>query len=210
MISIVCWKWDPIDGVPTTKKNQKYSSKHVNALYEMILKNVTVPFRFICVTDDPAGIIPEVEIIPLWEEFRSKGGCFVRLVCFKKDFALFGERFWSIDLDCVIIGNIDHLLTRQENFLIWAPERSRISKRVTPYCGSMFMLKAGSHPEVYEHFRPGSFTVNRHNQYLGGTDQKQIAKMIQDGKTIGQTEGIYNFIPDIFVNSYNIKMVTVL
>jgi len=200
MINIVCWKWNPIEGLPTTKKNQKYSFKHVNALYEMLVRNVTIPFKLICVTDHSEGIIPEVEIIPLWDEFRDKGGCFVRLTCFKKDFRLFGERFWSIDLDCIITGNINHLLTREEDFLIWAPERSRISKRVTPYCGSLFMLKAGSHPEVYDYFRPGSFSVNRHNQYLGGTDQKQIARTVQNGKTIGQTEGIYNFIPDISIH----------
>ena len=197
MLSIVCWKWKADPDSPTTKKKQVYTSAHVNALYFMLKKNVTLPFELICVTDDPVGINSGIKIIPLWDEFKSLGGCFVRLVCFKKNFKLFGDRFFSIDLDCVITGNIDHILKREEPFLIWSPDENALSRRSVDYCGSFFGLTVGSHSEVYDEFEPKLCIVNKHGRYSGGSDQRQISKVIDGAVTVGQKEGIYNFMPDL-------------
>lgn len=142
------------------------------------------------------GLRSEVEYIPLWDEFRGLGGCFVRLVCFRKDFDLFGPRFTSIDLDVVITGDITPLFDRQGDFIIWQPENSE--QRIAAYCGSLWTLTAGSHPEVYETFIPNHHKINPHsNKYVGGSDQMQISRMIPNAATYGMQDGVYNFVPDI-------------
>ncbi len=195
-ITIACWKWEPRAGAPNTKKRASYSSAHVNAVFQMLKKNLTLPFRFICITDDSEGLDPEIGVIPLWEEFRHLGACFLRLVVFKKGFNLLGSRFFSIDLDVVITGNVDHIFSRDEAFLIWRPDENDLSRRSVQYCGSFFGLTAGARPEVYESFDPDRVTLNRNNRYSGGSDQKQISK-VAEAVPVGQKEGIFNFMPDV-------------
>ena len=195
--TIVCWKWEPIEGLPRTKKHAKYTHEHVNALLFMLRKHISIPFRLLCVTDNPDGISAEVEIVPLWEEFRGLGGCFSRLVCFKKNFNLFGSRFFSIDLDCVIVGDITPILRRKEDFIIWAPENN--AKRLSHYCGALWALDAGARPEIYETFDPKTRPpICARNKYVGGSDQWQISVAASDNEhTFTKDDGIYNFVPDI-------------
>src|SRR5882757_6595563 len=53
---VVCVKW----GI-------KYDATYVNRLYAMVRRNLTPPFRFVCLTDSRAGIRPEVECFDLPE-----------------------------------------------------------------------------------------------------------------------------------------------
>ena len=47
---IVCMKW-----------GKKFGADYVNRLYKMVKKNTTLPFIFICFTDDKTGIDKEIE-----------------------------------------------------------------------------------------------------------------------------------------------------
>ena len=40
-----------------------YSPEYINKLYRGVKRNLSRPFRFICVTEKPEGILPEVETI---------------------------------------------------------------------------------------------------------------------------------------------------
>ena len=51
---IVCIKW-----------GTKYPAYYVNRLYAGVRKNLSGPFEFYCMTDDPAGIREEVKILDL-------------------------------------------------------------------------------------------------------------------------------------------------
>ena len=53
-IDFVCLKW-----------GTKYTSEFVNKLDNMISRNVSVPYQLHCMTEDPTGIKPTIEIIPL-------------------------------------------------------------------------------------------------------------------------------------------------
>ncbi len=65
----------------------------------MLERHVHIPHRLVCVTDDPAGIDPRVEIVPLWDKCRALGGCYNRLWVFSHEARdLFGDRFVCIDL----------------------------------------------------------------------------------------------------------------
>ena len=122
-ISIVVFKWRRIKTGFQLPYVTDYTSEHVNKLYRGIQRNTTVPFRFICVTDDKTNIDSEIEVIPLFKEsahLMKYGGCYHRLFIFSKDIEkYFGPRFITIDLDAVITGSLDKLLTsRTEDFVI--------------------------------------------------------------------------------------------
>jgi hypothetical protein len=88
---------------------------------------------------------------------------------FRRDAAkTYGKRFVSMDLDCVITGNLDKMLSRKEDFVIMkAQSKSR------PYCGTMFMLSAGARPQVYERWTPDR-SIEASSVYLG-SDQAWMA-----------------------------------
>jgi hypothetical protein len=53
-VNVICMKW-----------GTKYGPEYVNRLYRGVQKHLSRPHRFVCFTEDPAGIDPGVEIKPL-------------------------------------------------------------------------------------------------------------------------------------------------
>lgn len=141
MKQIVCMKWGTL-----------YASDYVNRLYNMVSRNITPPFRFVCFTDDAAGIDPRVEILPCptiqapapynnwgWRKLNLWG---------EKVGDLTGE-FLFLDLDIVLVGNIDAFFTYGSDYLVmrnWSTPQRRIGNT------SVFRLRVGSHPYVLQHF----------------------------------------------------------
>lgn len=81
-------------------------------------------------------------------------GCFARLRMFDPHWQLLrdvrtGDRIVCIDLDCVITGPLDPLLYRPEPFLIL---QGANAANPCKFNGSLFMLRAGAHPEVWSTF----------------------------------------------------------
>ena len=202
LLTFVCWKWDSSKYPHGRKKRRAFNSHHVNVLFAMLSRNISLPFRLICVTDDPVGINPEIEIIPIWDEFRELGGCFLRLVAFKREFELFGPRFISIDLDCVILKDITHLFTREEKFVIWHPRKAvrwlPQGEKGKYYCGSLWMLTAGERSIVYDTFHPENFSLGFDGRYEGGTDQKHISKTLYPNEACWTIDdGVCLFVDDL-------------
>ena len=54
MVNVICMKWGKV-----------YDATYVNRLQSMVRRNLKQSHRFVCFTDDPAGITPEVEVLPL-------------------------------------------------------------------------------------------------------------------------------------------------
>jgi len=173
MINICTWLWSQ----PNSRT--QYTAEHVNIWARMVSRNVTIPHQISCVTDMPQGIDPSINIIPLpswpevnnhnWRERQGMPQCYRRLDMFRRDAAkTYGKRFVSMDLDCVITGNLDKMLSRKEDFVIMkAQSKSR------PYCGTMFMLSAGARPQVYERWTPDR-SIEASSVYLG-SDQAWMA-----------------------------------
>ena len=53
--------------VITIKWGDRYGPHYVNRLYAGVQRNLNAAFRFVCFTDNPQGIRPEVEVYPLPE-----------------------------------------------------------------------------------------------------------------------------------------------
>lgn len=193
VLSFVTFKWKPVTGYRST-----FGPETVNVLASMLRRNYTKPSRVICVTDDPAGIDSSVEIVPLWNDYASvpspHGGrnpsCYRRLKLFARDAGeTFGERIVSIDLDCVITGNIEPLFAGNEDFRMAGDTAKR-----TPYNGSLMMLRTGAHPDVWEAFNPTTSPQKGRRLGYVGSDQAWIGAALGPNRPKWtRADGVYSF-----------------
>ncbi len=122
----------------------------------MVARNLTIPFRLICFTDDPTGIDRAILTLPLPElgcevPVRTRGkwrklGLWASSLQGLEGVALF------IDLDSVIVGNIDSYFHygKPDDVVLernWARPLSGLGQT------SVFRFRIGSHPEVLEWFQ---------------------------------------------------------
>ncbi len=93
------------------KWGRKYGPEYLNRLYGMVARNISPPFDFFCLTNDSAGIRPEVTCLPLPDL-----GCEMP----KNTKGIWGKsRLWNtdlggpvgpvlfLDLDIVVTGRLD-------------------------------------------------------------------------------------------------------
>tara|TARA_B100000575_G_C23132342_1_gene657021 strand:+ start:430 stop:1140 length:711 start_codon:yes stop_codon:yes gene_type:complete len=94
MINIICVKW-----------GTKYTSIHVDRLYYMLKKNLTIPFNFYCYTDNPEDLSCNIIYMPddglemWWPKLRM----------FEDGFGGLKGKCLFFDLDVIIQNNIDFL-----------------------------------------------------------------------------------------------------
>ena len=92
--NVICVKW-----------GDKFSSDHVNRLHRMVRKNVSLPFTFYCMTEDPSGIDPDVNIVPLNLELELHAWWWK--ICLFENNIVPGNVNVYFDLDVVIQNNVD-------------------------------------------------------------------------------------------------------
>lgn len=196
MITILSWLWEQPGG------RTKFTADHVNIWAAMVARNVTVPHRIACVTDMPAGIDKSVYIIapprefedvriPTWGEARPQ--CLRRIAMFAPGAAnIFGERFACMDLDCIIAGSLDEILSVPEDFRI-----CKGTAKGRPYNGSLIVMTAGARLQVYERFTPEAAVEAGYR--FTGSDQAWIAHCLGDreatfclGEGVQMSMGFFN------------------
>lgn len=203
-LTVVLWRWKKANGW-----SLNYTAEHVNAMCRMLKAHLHMAHRVVCVTDDPDGI--ECETIPLWEHgttetLHGKPNCFKRLYAFSKDVVpIFGPRFVSMDLDCVIFPGRDGkgitpLFENDNDFMIvngWRNQRG-----CCPYNGSMWLMNTGARSHVWDTFDPiTSPEATKGNRMPSGTkwfgsDQCWIAHAAPDEKTWCRADGVMSFVRD--------------
>jgi len=165
MITVVGWLWRDLHC------RTQYAAEHVVTWASMIERNLTIPHRFLVLTDDPKGVraalsrgkVKNVAVEQLWADGRKIGTpnwpreypqCWVRLKAFDESMrALAGDRFVSIDLDCVVVGSLNAILSRKEDFLIIRREKIRPADEGNLYQGSMWLMRTGSRARVWREFK---------------------------------------------------------
>ncbi|UYV37505.1 hypothetical protein N4R57_21690 [Rhodobacteraceae bacterium D3-12] len=116
-------------------------------------------FRFVCLTDDPSGLLPEVEHFPIPDmglsEFDWNKGGWAKLSVFKEELYDIKGRCLFVDLDSVVTGQLDDLFEAPGDVIVidcsenWQnPEANVTPSSMT----SIFAFTVGQHPEVYERF----------------------------------------------------------
>ena len=86
------------------KAGYVYGANYVNALHNACLRNITVPFKFHCITDDFMGCDSRINHIPLPGDLETWWG---KIWMFKRNLFPDGSRMMFMDLDTLIIDNID-------------------------------------------------------------------------------------------------------
>ncbi|MEO3692405.1 glycosyltransferase [Roseateles paludis] len=138
---IICMKW-----------GTKYGPEYVNRLYGMAARHLKGAFRFVCFTDDSAGVRPEVECLPLPETHAKAGkrdGGWKKLGTYQADlFGLQGTALF-LDLDVVIVGDLTEFFEVPGEFLIIKDWKR--PWRVTGN-SSVYRFRLGAHADVLQHF----------------------------------------------------------
>ena len=150
--NIICMKW-----------GDKFDAGYVNRLYEMVEKNITIPHRFVCFTDNGEGINPNVEIrpIPPLCEDGIPDRMWKKLTVFNKDLYDLEGTALFLDLDIIVRQSLDPFFEAEGEFLIikdWDFPNDIIGN------SSVFRFEIGKHPEVLEHFRELGPAVRKHFQ----------------------------------------------
>lgn len=189
-VTIITWKWKDENWM------SQYSADHVNILADAITRNTKVPHRIFCITDDADGIDKSIGIIKMWDDFKELGHCYRRLKAFSDEMeSMVGDRFFSIDLDTVITGDITEILTSRHDFVI-----AKDTQRGTPYNGSFWGMNTGARKQVYEEFKnnpEGCIEAARAMGY-SACDQAVMALIMGEKEiTLSQNDGLYSFKNDL-------------
>lgn len=183
-----------------------FTAEIVNCVYRQYQKYLTVPHRFVCVTDQPEGIECEtfdINEFPTWPEVAPEGwdnraSDFFRLALFTDFGKVFGDRVLMTDLDVWLRGNIDHLITDDEFRILACPYG---------YCTALYLITPGARPELAE-YDPETWTeecqaLKDAGRFVPGSDQSVVnARASGNEVTFGPDDGVYlirpsdNSIPD--------------
>jgi len=97
--TILCMKWGTL-----------YSADYVNVLFNACRQSLSGDFRFLCLTDDATGFLPEIEARAIPEIGCSpqmwKHGAWPKLSVFSSDLYSMAGRALFIDLDTVVCGDL--------------------------------------------------------------------------------------------------------
>ena len=197
MLSVVTFRWQPPRGYRSA-----YAPKTVNVLAAMVRKFYDRPHRFFCCTDDADGLDPAIDVIPLWSDYadlpapagRQHPSCYRRLRAFAPDAAaMFGPRFVTLDLDCVVTGDLGPLWDRPEDFVIWGD-----TNPTTYYNGSMVLMTAGARAQVWTAFDPVRSPRLAARAGHWGSDQGWISYCLGPGEPRwSRADGVYSFRNDL-------------
>jgi hypothetical protein len=97
-VTVLCLKW-----------GTKYGPHHVHRLRAMVDRHLAAPHRFLCLTDDGAGLDASVERRPLPP--GDLHGAWNKLLLFHRDLDDLGGTALYLDLDIVVLRALDPLLS---------------------------------------------------------------------------------------------------
>ena len=190
MLTFVTWSWRGHD------PNRWIKPEYINALQRMIAEYYRAPFKLVCFTDAPDGIMPEVDCRPL-PDFDSKlmsphgksyPSCYRRLWLFSREAAeQLPGHIVNIDVDAVICDDITHLFDLSADFIAWGDPDSKKLK----YSGGLWMLKTGTRTHVWDTFDAETSPGITLAAGLVGSDQAWISYCLDGERVWKACDGIY-------------------
>ena len=177
---IVCLKW-----------GNKYGPEYVNTLEQMVRRYCTLPFEFVCFTEDPTGLNNTVKVMPIPQSYGVNGWWHKPLL-FNPSLPLEDPQgtILYIDLDVIVFRSIDKLLTYKPNEFCVIRDFNRCNNpKWNRFNSSVVRWNIGQHPQIYRDFiKNPSAPVRRFH----GDQDWLYAQVKRD----------FNFWPDECVMSY--------
>ncbi len=140
------------------KHGTKYGPEYVNKLFNMVERNCTVSYEFVCLTDDASGLDPRIKTISLPSNLQ---GWWCKPYMYSKDLPINGTILY-MDLDVVIASNIDKLFSYQPNQ--WCTIRD-FTRTMRPdwkkYNSSVVRFKTGQLDHVWTEFQKDQHNIQR-------------------------------------------------
>lgn len=170
-LTICTWVW-----------GSKYGDHYVRKLASSVERNLKRPFRF-------RVFAPQEED----EHLTRIPGCFARLRMFdpawQEENDIRGQLV-CLDLDVVVTGNLESLFDRVEDLVVI---HGANSSNPCKFNGSMVMIRAGAHPEVWRDFDRSKITAIPHYEFPD--DQGWLWHKVPDaaGWRVGPESGVYAF-----------------
>jgi hypothetical protein len=184
MLTICTWLW-----------GDKYGQEDVDRLARGVWRNLKQVYCMLVVTDRCLPVSELYTSIQIPQQDRyllQERGCFVRLRMFDPEWQDDNllDRIVCMDLDSVITGPLDPLFTRPENFVIL---QGANAANPCPFNGSLMMLRAGAHPEVWSDFSLDA--AGKVPFYEFPDDQGWLHHKIPNaaGWQVGERSGVYAF-----------------
>lgn len=155
-VNILCMKW-----------GNRYGPDYVNTLYSMVARNLSRPFRFVCLTDDSTGLRAEVEALPIplidvpafdqREAWTMRSGAWLKLTTFAQPLHDLVGTALFIDLDVVIVSAIDEFFEPPGDFLVIKEWDKRDETGNT----SVYRFEIGAHVDAIDAFRADPASLHR-------------------------------------------------
>lgn len=176
-VNVICMKW-----------GTKYPALYVNKLYAMVQRHLSLPHRFVCLTDDVTGIHPEVECFDLPNVEVPKEYAhspWRKLGMFSENLANMQGKALFLDLDIVIMRPIDEFFSYSDKFAIienWTQLGRGIGN------SSVYCFTIGAHTDVLDYY----------HAHMGEVLTQYSNEQIYLSKKIGDIA----FWPDAWCKSY--------
>jgi len=153
-VNVICMKWGKL-----------YGPEYVNCLRAGVGRHLRRPFRFVCFTDDAAGLRDDVQALPLPELGLPQGQGDLRwrkLAVFRRELHDLQGPTLFLDLDLVVVGPLDDFFELPGRFRIIRdddlfrrkplrrlnPERDRFLHSVGN--SSVFRFEVGQHGYILD------------------------------------------------------------
>ncbi|MBR1775487.1 glycosyltransferase [bacterium] len=138
--NVICIKW-----------GTKFGAEYVNNLYRMVEKNLPIPHRFVCFTDNADGLAEGIEVrdLPPFNEKAIPDKAWRKLSLFNEQLADLHGTALFLDLDIVIKDDLTPFFEQEGDFIIikdWDFPKDIIGN------SSVFRFEIGKHPYVLENF----------------------------------------------------------
>lgn len=203
MLAVVTWKWHSHrpDWI-------EYSSDAVNHLANQVHRFVGVDHKVFCITDDATGLDKEIEVVPLkqmpcpmpvFNKYSHRlHSAYRRLKVFDPAVGkFFGRRILQLDIDMVIAGDISHIATRAEPFLIWKCFSHGPNFMALNPSFILFDVGAKTAVNIWKKYciNPHSVAKKAYDAGWTGTEQAIIGYLTRDDEppTLDEKDGIYSF-----------------
>lgn len=177
MLNVIC-----------VKHGTKYNEVHVNRLYNMVKRHLTIPHRFVCFTENSKNLYSDIDIRPLPDIAKIQGWWWKPYIFAPDHFNPIDTNLF-FDLDMVIINNIDKLIRYKQGLFVGLQDVGRALDKPTKLGSAVMRWQGSNFTDIWSKFADNPDISKK---YPGG-DQDWVWHLHKNK---------INFFPKTWIMSY--------